>query len=410
MSVISGANIATNGLLLNYDMNNIRSWRGMPVTNQFAIPTPDSSSNVTFAIQGTGTFQRLFSGTYGGYTITNNDVVYKYDLGLSGCHYHGNAVTIPIGVYPVFTFDYYISPDAANYVTSDYLANFENYSGGAQSAGTGVPNSTKGIWQTMTFSGGLTSTSGTQAMFLYPGGCGNSYLASSGYILYKNPQVLFASSSGFTAPFSGPTGARSNTQSILDLTGKNVITAASLNYSSNNTFSFDATKYMTAPMTNLKPTTGITQEVWFSTTTNAAQVFIGAQYGSSTNNSYALWINAANELAAGVNIGGSFNYTTHSYTLTTNTYYHFVHTYDGTNQYMYMNGSSVKSWATTGTIAYDVNNTLLAIGNDWNGPGYDTGASYGVLGTMPVVRIYDRALSAAEVAQNFNAQRSLYNV
>ena len=187
MSIAAGSNTVINGLSLEFDMyNTAGSWKGMPVTNQFPIPTPDGSNNVTFPVQGTGTFQRVYSGTYGGYTITNNDVVYQYNLGGTGCHYHGGSAAIPSGVYPTFTFDYYISPDAANFPTSDYLANFENYGGGAQGGGVGCPNYNKGVWQTVTFSGGLTSTSGTQAMFLYPGGCGSSYLASSGYILYKN--------------------------------------------------------------------------------------------------------------------------------------------------------------------------------------------------------------------------------
>lgn len=410
MSVSLGPNIATNGLIFSYDMNNILSWRGAPVTNQFAVPTPyNSAGDVNFAVQGTTGFRRIYEGTYGQYTITNNDVVYRYDLGSNGCHYHGNSVSIPAGVYPIFRFDYYISPDATGFPTSDYLANFENYGGGAQGVGQACPNYNKGIWQTVTFSGGLTGSTGTQAMFLYPGGCGGR-LADSGYILYKNPQVLFSSTANFVAPFVGPTGVRSNTQSIFDLTGTSVVTASSLNYSINNTFSFDNTKVITVPMSNLRPSSQITQECWFSTTSNTAQVFIGAQYGTQSNNSYALWLNAANQWAGGVNIGGSFNYQTYSGTVNTNTYYHFVHTYDGANQRLYINGTEVHSWATSGGIAYDSNNTLLAVGNDWNGSGYDTGASVGVIGTMPLVRIYNTALTAAQVAQNFAAQRSLYGV
>jgi hypothetical protein len=120
MSVATGPKIVTSGLLLDYDMNNSRSWKGMPVTNQFAVPVPyNSNGDVTFAVNGTGTFRRIYEGTFGGYSITNNDVVYRYDLGAGGCHYHGNAVAIPIGVYPTFTFDYYISPDATNFPSTN---------------------------------------------------------------------------------------------------------------------------------------------------------------------------------------------------------------------------------------------------------------------------------------------------
>lgn len=164
----------------------------------------------------------------------------------------------------------------------------------------------------------------------------------------------------------------------------------------------------TVSMTNLRPTQ-ITQECWFKLSSNSVQVFIGAQYGSSTNNTYALWLENTNSLAAGVNIAGTFNWQNQSFTLTTGIWYHFVHTYDGTNQNMYMNGVSVKTWATTGAIAYDSNNTLLAVGNDWSS-GYNGGASSGVLGNLGIVRLYNRSLSASEVQQNFNFLRSRYGI
>lgn len=178
---------------------------------------------------------------------------------------------------------------------------------------------------------------------------------------------------------------------------------------SNNTLVYNSSQIVTIPMTNLRPTTGITQECWFLITTNTTQIFIGAQYGNGSNNSYALWIEPANTVRAGINIAGSFNTQAQSVTLTTNIYYHFLHTYDGLTQRMYLNGSEIRSWATTGTIAYDLNNTLLAVGNDWNS-GYDAGASFGVQGRLAIVRIYNRSLSPTEVLQNYNATKGRFGL
>ena len=85
----------TSGLVFNVDRNSLRSYYGQPTTNQFATPAPDISGNVTFAVQGTGTFQRIYSGSYGDYTIQPTDVVYKYVLGAAptGCHFHGNSAS-----------------------------------------------------------------------------------------------------------------------------------------------------------------------------------------------------------------------------------------------------------------------------------------------------------------------------
>ena len=183
-------------------------------------------------------------------------------------------------------------------------------------------------------------------------------------------------------------------------------------YSSNNggTLIYTNTSITTVSMSDLRPTTGITQESWFLSTNNTTQVFIGSQYGTSSNNSYAIWLNAANQWAAGVNIGGSFNYQTYNSTVSTNVWYHFVHTYDGANQRMYINGSQVFSWATTGSIAYDTNNTLLAVGNDWNGSVYNVGASVGVQGRLSIAKIYNRALTDTEIQQNFNALRGRFSI
>jgi hypothetical protein len=49
---------------------------------------------------------------------------------------------------------------------------------------------------------------------------------------------------------------------------------------------FDGTNdYCSITNDNLKPTAGITQECWFKSDKTSSQVFIGRQYGNSSNNS-----------------------------------------------------------------------------------------------------------------------------
>jgi hypothetical protein len=194
-----------------------------------------------------------------------------------------------------------------------------------------------------------------------------------------------------------------------DLSGnKNDGTISGASYS-NGALSYGITSVTTLPMTKLRPTNAITQECWVLFTSNVAQVMIGAQYGNSSDNSYAIWVISPNSWAGGINIGGTFNYRTYASTINMNTYYHMTHTYDGSNQKLYLNGTLVLSWATTGSIVYDVNNTLLAVGNDWNS-GYDGGANIGVIGNLAKVSIYNRALSASEVLLNFNALKSRFGL
>lgn len=206
-------------------------------------------------------------------------------------------------------------------------------------------------------------------------------------------------------------GTRSATQGLMDLARNNPIDLSAVSFNSDAQIVFDGTDdVITVPMDNLRPTLAITQEVVIYLDANDTQVFIGAQFGTSSNNSYAIWFNGANYLAGGVNIGGSFNYQSAYYAFSTNTAYHFVHTYDGTTQKLYINGDTVLSWDTSGTIEYDSGNTLLAIGNDWNGDGYNRGNYLATHGKQLVTKIYNRALTSDEIRNNYRHYKSRFNI
>ena len=215
MSASDGPFLNSNGLVFYFDASNTKnSWKGRPVINRFAIPTPDSSSNVNFEVNGTGIFKRVTSGRYGTYDIAPDDVVYRYDLGGLGCHYHGNDVTITAGQKATWSFDYYVDPSVTGYPSTNYLVNFEGVIGGA--IGDPTP-SLIGVWKRLSFTGTAGST-GLCRMLIYPGACGDR-LATGGFVLFKNPQVEFDAPGDNPTPFVA--GTRSNTQAILDLTGNN---------------------------------------------------------------------------------------------------------------------------------------------------------------------------------------------
>lgn len=206
-------------------------------------------------------------------------------------------------------------------------------------------------------------------------------------------------------------GTRSVTQGLIDLTGRSTIDLSNVSFDSNAQMTFDGTDdVITVPMNNLRPVNGITQEVVVFIDSNVIQVWIGAQYGTGSGNSYALWLNGADTLAAGVNIEGTFINQSQAFSITVNKFYHFVHTYDGTNQRLYANGELIRTWATSGAITYDQNNTLLAIGNDWNGSGYNVGASIATHGKQDITKIYNRALTPQEVQANYSHYRTRFNI
>jgi hypothetical protein len=87
------------------------------------------------------------------------------------------------------------------------------------------------------------------------------------------------------------------------------------------------------------------------------------------------------------------------------TWYCMTVTYDGANVRFYINGVLNDTVVTTATPGYS--GLGMHVGERWDG-GYLT-QSY-VDGSIPVVRLYDRALSATEVNQNVNALRGRYGV
>ena len=204
----------TEGLILYLDSSDEASYDGGPTTNYF-VPTEGS-----FPVNGTGTFQRLRSGSYGGYIIKPTDVVYRYELGTLGCHYHGVDVPVP-SVFPTgstvqFSFDYYISTGTV--IETDYIANYEQGASGAITNG-GQP---LGVWRSVV----LTSTVSLVGYpyvraFLYPGACGSLRLAADGFILYKNPQLeMLNYASRFVYGPNSTNNVRNNGNVWRDLSGR----------------------------------------------------------------------------------------------------------------------------------------------------------------------------------------------
>jgi len=84
-----------------------------------------------------------------------------------------------------------------------------------------------------------------------------------------------------------------------------------------------------------------------------------------------------------------------------NQWFNAVATYDGTTRRIYVNGSQITSGATTG---HNVTSSYLTIGLTW-----PTQNEY-LQGNIGQALIYDRALTTAEIAQNYAATRVRYGV
>jgi hypothetical protein len=90
-------------------------------------------------------------------------------------------------------------------------------------------------------------------------------------------------------------------------------------------------------------------------------------------------------------------------TINSNTWYHTILTYDGSLVALYLNGTLVASSTTSGSLSYAAGGNLnIGRKNSFDG-------EY-IQGNVSVTRVYNRALSRAEIAQNYNAIKTRFGL
>ena len=85
-------------------------------------------------------------------------------------------------------------------------------------------------------------------------------------------------------------------------------------------------------------------------------------------------------------------------------WYHYVGTYDGATIIMYVNGKLYSSASYVGTSS---SGGVTRIARRWDS---DTTIGNFINGSIPLVRIYNRALTATEVLQNYNSTKSRFGL
>jgi len=411
MSTTTNPSVATNGLVMYTDITNTKkSWLGQPTVNQFAIPIPDASGNVTFSVQGTTGFQRIYSGTYGGYEIQPTDVVYKYVVGASGCHYHGNDINITTGQTPTWSFDYYIDPSTTGYPVVNYLANIESSVGVGISI-TDPTTSIIGTWKRAAGTGAAATANGTFRALLYPGSCG-SQLATSGFILYKNPQVELNS---YATPFVA--GTRASTNAVIDLTSNSLLTAVSLTYDSSNTYKFNGTSDNIRCGSPVNLPTGSmdsTVLVWcYPDSTGPTDQYTGlvAWGGRSSNDARLLSLYTNGTTMYVSSAFWSNDYTPNSLVVNANEW-NMVGMISrgraGVNNVTLYCGNSSGLSSQTGSSSNNAT-ALATTGQNLTIGCTDVPGRY-FKGTIGMVKIYNRELSSNEISQEYNAMRGRYGL
>ena len=206
-------------------------------------------------------------------------------------------------------------------------------------------------------------------------------------------------------------GISNTDRSIIDLAGNDdnglfgngtVANMPVYDFYNNGTLRFDGVNdYIFLNNSQLNIASSITVEAWVKY--NAQGGYNARAYSVITCKGYP-WTWLLEDQSGQFNFRISTSVTADSnvnssYSHGLNTWNHVVGTYDGTSQKIYVDGILRSSTSLSGTINVSSNDALVGI--------YNYG-DYCLTGNVGVVRVYQKALSAAEVAQNYEAQKSKF--
>jgi hypothetical protein len=189
-----------------------------------------------------------------------------------------------------------------------------------------------------------------------------------------------------------------------DLSGNgNHATATTPQYSGSNGGSFNfpnnTTSVFTTPSYTLVPNGGVTMEAFIYPTTDTFSVGGSGITGRRNAYIYGIDINGNQPSAEIIGLNG---FGTPSVLTISNIWYHILWTYSTTSVKTYVNGINI--YSTSGTYSTPTDTATFQIGKRWGGFGYP------LYGNIAIVRWYNRPLSESEVQQNYNAQKSRFNL
>ena len=365
--------IVTNDLIFCYDMNNTqKSWKGKPTENLYgnAIDYDLGLANGYWTLNDNDTNSIKLSSTFA-----------------SWCVYWSAA----LAANTVYTFSCEYKSDVEG--STLYWDN-----DGVDDNTWNVALSATTEWQKYTFTR-TNITAGNMKMYIKRNSGGNIYV--------KKVQI---EQNSFATPFVK--GTRSNTQAILDLTNNNTITATSLTYNSDGTFNFDGSNnYITITDNNiLTSTTALSIDIWFKSSDIQTRINELIGKGSSdTDEEYVIsiykdWI----YFDVGNALGPYIQPTT---SLINNTWYNIVGVHNrnagSSTLIIYLNGIALSANVNLPTNIPNNNSLPVSIGRRFYNSDPYTRTFNGIIS---LVKIYNRALSAAEVSQNFAAHRGRYGI
>jgi hypothetical protein len=186
--------------------------------------------------------------------------------------------------------------------------------------------------------------------------------------------------------------------------------SGSANFSTTNggSFSFPTSGSFIFPENSALNTQTPTVEVWAKVNSLSQNGFWFEK--GNVNTQYSLFIEGSNNLIcwrqyfSNSSTLTNLTITPSTYINTTN-WFQIAGTFTSGARRIYVNGVLVASDAQTGTIATNTNGSSIGVYGGFNGS-----RGYYYNGNIGIVKVYNRDLSATEIALNYNAQKSRFGL
>jgi|13_taG_2_1085334.scaffolds.fasta_scaffold08900_2 hypothetical protein len=222
-----------------------------------------------------------------------------------------------------------------------------------------------------------------------------------------------------TGPVNYTSGTRSSTQSIIDLKNTAEINVSNVSFDSTGQPTFDGTDDRISigdtSFTDFGTNNFTIEAVLYipsdiTTSTGHYKGVVVKKGASSANAGMGIYYNTGHQKFLWSTANGSSSverFTTNTFGNLLGTYIHVVMIRDSSvtnNGHFYING--VQEAITSG-------GSLMNVDNNYNllvGASSTLYSNYFLEGNVPVAKIYNKALSAEEVKQNFNAYKNRFNI
>lgn len=411
MSTSAGPDISLDGLVFGYDTgypishNTVtnRFNQGKPTTNIVSAFNDNHVRAVTWTNSGTWEYDHNASNntkpTLPNVDMSKVNLMHGKTLTLGSQHF--GCASVSVSASTTYTMSVYYFQNRAGASRPYFRQSVNNNNLGylTYNGSTNTSNWPVGKWIRISVTVTTASNENGCYMSNYLGG------AVDDQVWYCAPMV---EQSNQLTPFVD--GARSTTQSLIDLKETTDISVSNVSFDSNAQMTFDGTddeielaandwnkvSAVTVEVIALIKGTPIDSNDYHVVVQKDGAYSGGAVYGIRINNSsvpYGTFSRGSSSSDTHVN-------TVAGNTMTSNKYYHLVYTRKIGESVFYQNGVQETINTSNNDVIYN-NTDTVTIGQ---------GDGRQLYGDIPIVKIYNRVLSAEEVKQNYNAYKKRFGI